>query len=126
MFFLVAFAWHVAASFAFLLAILSPKWLSVQTVPALGNIPIERGIFYVCDVLSKNSTYQTSRCASIIALDPSTNSSGRWHYSESPSNKFTCNYYCTFLPRSCDFVGSDCYRLCWTQCYCLMVSGDLF
>lgn len=82
MFFLIGFGWHVAASFAFLLAILSPNWLTVQTTPSRGNVIVQRGIFYVCDLVTKNDTYQTTQCASIIDLDPSTNSSGRWNYSK--------------------------------------------
>lgn len=82
MLFLLAFALHVAASFAFLLAILSPAWLTVRTTPQLGNLVIERGIFYVCDIWNKNSTHQTSQCASILNLDSSINSLHRWNYSE--------------------------------------------
>ena len=82
MLFLLAFALHVAASFAFLLAILSPAWLTIRTTPELGNLVIQRGIFYVCDVLGKNTTHQTSRCASILNLDSSINSPHRWNYSE--------------------------------------------
>jgi hypothetical protein len=79
---LIGFGWHVAASFAFLLAILSPNWLTVQTVPSSGNVIVQRGVFYVCDSLSQNNTFQTTLCASIINLDPSINSPGRWYYSK--------------------------------------------
>ncbi|CAF1312956.1 unnamed protein product [Adineta steineri] len=80
MFFLIGFGWHVAASFAFVLAILSPNWLTVQTVPSLGSFQIQRGVFYVCDLVAQNSTFTTTRCASIIGVDSSLISTGRWNY----------------------------------------------
>jgi hypothetical protein len=82
MFFLIGFGWHVAASFAFLLAILTPNWLTVQTLPSAGNVIVQRGIFYVCDLLAQNLTYQTTRCVSIIDVDPSINGTNRWNYSK--------------------------------------------
>ena len=81
MLFLIAFGLHVAASFAFLLAILSPNWLAVQTTPALGSVTIQRGIFHVCDLITKNTTHQTTRCASILNLDSSMVAYSRWNYS---------------------------------------------
>ncbi len=93
MFFLIAFAWHVAASFAFVIAILSPNWLYINTYSTYsGNITIERGIFYVCDLLSTTNPYVTTGCASIIKLDPSTNLSGRWNYSKQLLNYFILCY----------------------------------
>jgi hypothetical protein len=82
MLFLIGFGWHVAASFAFLLAILSPNWLTVQTVPSLGGVIVQRGIFYVCDLVAQVSPYQTTSCASIINLSSWMNSPGRWQYSK--------------------------------------------
>ncbi len=82
MFFLISFGWHVAASFAFLLAILSPNWLTVQTIQSSNTITVQRGIFYVCDLLSQNTSFQTTQCASIIKLDPTIVSPGRWYYSK--------------------------------------------
>jgi hypothetical protein len=82
MFFLIGFGWHVAASFAFLLAILTPNWLTVQTIPSSGNIIVQRGIFYVCDLISQNNTFQTTQCASIINLNPTINVPGQWNYSK--------------------------------------------
>jgi hypothetical protein len=83
MFFLIGFVWHVAASFAFVLAVLSPNWLTLQTYSsALGNVTIQRGIFYVCNVIPTSAPYQTTQCASIIGLNASINSTGIWHYSK--------------------------------------------
>jgi len=83
MFFLVGFAWHVAASFAFVIAILSPNWITIKTYSTFsGNITIHRDVFYVCDYLSTNSPYVTTSCVSIIDLDGSTNSNSRWNYSK--------------------------------------------
>jgi hypothetical protein len=81
MFFLIGFGWHVAASFAFLLAILSPNWITLQTVQSTGIVPVQRGIFYVCDLVAQNAIYQTTQCVSIINLDSSINSINRWNYS---------------------------------------------
>lgn len=83
MLFLLAFALHVAASFAFLLAILSPAWLTIRTTSIFGTLVVERGIFYICDILQTNATHQTSSCASILNFDSSINSPHRWNYSES-------------------------------------------
>lgn len=65
MFFLVAFAWLVAASFGFLLAILSPAW--VQTSAKLANRTFDAriGIFHICEFVDGNATYQTHRCVSL-------------------------------------------------------------
>jgi hypothetical protein len=92
MFFLIGFGWHVAASFAFILAILTQNWITVQTDPALGSVIIQRGIFYVCDLVSENTSYQTTSCTPIINLDSSINSPGRWYYSKSSLNYFILNY----------------------------------
>ncbi|CAF1133910.1 unnamed protein product [Rotaria sordida] len=73
MLFLIGFAWHVAASFAFLLAILTPNWATYQVVTSLGNITIQDGIFYVCEYVLTTSIYETTRCVSIIDIDPSNN-----------------------------------------------------
>jgi hypothetical protein len=82
MFFLIGFGWLVAASFAFLLAILSPNWITVQTVPSLGSVDVLRGIFYVCNLITEDITYETVQCASIIGINSSINSTGFWDYSK--------------------------------------------
>lgn len=65
MFFLIAFAWLVAASFGFLLAILSPSW--VQTSAKLANRTFDAriGIFHICEYVDGNATYQMHRCVSL-------------------------------------------------------------
>ncbi|CAF0759040.1 unnamed protein product [Adineta ricciae] len=80
MFFLIAFAWHVAASFAFVLAILTYNWITVQILPVSANLFLQQGVFYVCTLTGKNSTYTNTQCASIIGIDPAINSTGRWDY----------------------------------------------
>lgn len=82
MLFLVAFGWHVAASFAFLLAILSPNWIAVQMQPTSRNLQVQRGVFFVCDYLGRDATFETTQCASIIGANESYNSTSRWNYSE--------------------------------------------
>ena len=82
MLFLVSFGWHVAASFAFLLAILSPNWIAVQMLPASRNVQLQRGIFFVCDFIGRDVTYEWTQCASIIGVNQSYNSTSRWNYSE--------------------------------------------
>lgn len=66
MFFLLSFAWLVAASFAFVLAILTPNWATFTKTISSNNATIQRGVFWVCDLLSSNDTYQTTRCVSMI------------------------------------------------------------
>lgn len=78
MFFLTSFTWLVAASFAFVLAMLTPNWLSFQKQNSTGNIT-ERGIFYVCDLLSNTTGYKTTRCLSILEQN-SSNNSNTWIY----------------------------------------------
>jgi len=80
MFFLISFGWHVAASFAFLVAILNPNWITIQTVTTTGIVNVQRDIFYVCYVVGQDATYQTTQCASIINLDSSITST-IWKYS---------------------------------------------
>jgi hypothetical protein len=80
MFFLIGFGWHVAASFAFLVAILNPNWITIQTVTTTGIAIVQRDIFYVCYLVAQDPTYQTTQCASIINLDSSITST-IWKYS---------------------------------------------
>jgi len=80
MFFLISFSWLVAASFAFVVAILRQYWLTFQMTNSDGTITtVQRGIFYVCNLLSSNNTYQTTQCASIIQQGSSTNTN-TWIY----------------------------------------------
>ncbi|CAF3925820.1 unnamed protein product, partial [Rotaria sp. Silwood1] len=74
MLFLIGFAWHVAASFAFLLAILTSNWATYQvSTVTFGNITVQHGIFYVCEPVLKIGIYETARCVSVIDIDPSNN-----------------------------------------------------
>ena len=66
MFFLIAFGWLVAASFAFVLAILTPNWITIQTLVSTKNVTVHRGVFYVCDLVSTDSPFETKRCTSIL------------------------------------------------------------
>lgn len=66
MFFLIGFIWHVAASFAFLIAILTSNWLTLSNVTGSPNGNVQRGIFYVCDVVTTTSISQTTYCTSIL------------------------------------------------------------
>lgn len=64
MLFLVSFLWQLTASFAFLLAILTPNWVSFTKS---GQTNVERGIFYVCDALKgATANNKTTLCVSII------------------------------------------------------------
>lgn len=76
MFFLISFAWLVAASFAFVIAILSSNWI---TFTASDSTVIQRGIFYVCNLVSSTNTYMTTQCVSIIQQSSSTDST-KWLY----------------------------------------------
>jgi len=83
MFFLISFIWLVAASFAFVLAILTPFWLSFSITDSSGTVTVvQRGIFYICDVLQSNNTYQTTRCVSIIEQGSSPEPN-KWTYRKS-------------------------------------------
>ena len=82
MLFLIAFAWLVAASFAFVLAILSPNWATFVKSDSTVPYVIERGIFYVCDLLSTNGTSATRRCVAILD-QTSTTDANRWIYRKS-------------------------------------------
>jgi hypothetical protein len=79
MFFLISFAWLVAASFAFVIAILSPNWLAFMPQNSNSTIPVQRGVFWECDLLSSNGTYSTTQCVSIIQQGSSTNTN-KWLY----------------------------------------------
>lgn len=79
MFFFIAFAWLVAASFAFLIAILTPNWLTYAKTLSATDYIVQRGIFYVCDLLQRNSTYETKQCVSMIDQNSSTDSN-KWIY----------------------------------------------
>ncbi|CAF0724902.1 unnamed protein product [Rotaria sordida] len=76
MFFLISFAWLVTASFAFVLAILTPNWLSFTRSD--GNIT-ERGVFYICDSLPNYNDYKVTRCLSMIEQKSSTEPN-KWIY----------------------------------------------
>jgi hypothetical protein len=81
MFFLIGFGWHVAASFAFILAILTPNWITFQTSVLDGNGTVQRGIFYVCDLISSNVSYTTTGCISILQQTQTTDPF-KWRYGE--------------------------------------------
>ncbi|CAF1930951.1 unnamed protein product [Rotaria magnacalcarata] len=80
MFFLIGFGWHVAASFAFLVAILSPNWIAFQLTTSSDNTNVQRGIFYVCELLSKTSIYELIQCTSVIDVDPVNIQKETWKY----------------------------------------------
>ena len=79
MLFLISFGWLVAASFAFVLAMLTPNWLSLTKTVSGTSVTVQRGVFFVCDLLSSNSTYSTTRCVSILDQKSSTDST-KWMY----------------------------------------------
>jgi hypothetical protein len=79
MLFLINFGWLVAASFAFVIAILSPNWLTYTKTDTTGTFTVQRGIFYVCDLLGSNDTYVTTGCVSIIQQGSST-APNKWIY----------------------------------------------
>jgi len=70
MFFLIGFIWHVAASFAFLIAILTSNWFSLSNVSGSLSGTVQRGVFYVCDVIATTSISQQTECASILDAQP--------------------------------------------------------
>lgn len=82
MLFLLSFAWLVAASFAFVLAILTPNWLTFATTISNNIATIQRGIFFVCDLLTSNNTYTTTQCVSMIQQRSSTDPN-KWIYRKS-------------------------------------------
>lgn len=75
MFFLIGFGWHVAASFAFLLSILTRNWISYQS-----TTNVQRGIFYVCELVTPTNIYEVTRCTSVIDADPSNIQNQTWKY----------------------------------------------
>ncbi|CAF5006810.1 unnamed protein product, partial [Rotaria magnacalcarata] len=79
MFFLISFAWFVAASFAFVLAILTPNWLSFTRSGSTSSITVERGVFYVCNWLPNSNAYKSTQCLSIIE-QTSSNEQNTWLY----------------------------------------------
>jgi len=73
MLFLISFAWLVAGTFAFVLAILTQNWLTFTIVDTGGTIAnVQRGVFWVCNLLQSNATYQTTQCVSMIQQSSST------------------------------------------------------
>jgi len=104
MFFLIAFGWLVAASFAFLLAILTPNWLSFEKTLSATDYTIQRGIFFVCDLLPCNSTYKTTQCVSIIDQTSSTDSN-KWMYGE--YFVFVPSYTCQILVLFFDIIYQE-------------------
>lgn len=64
MLFLISFFWFVVASFAFVLAILFPNWAQIQT--KTGNQTVQRGIFFSCELLGKNETFEHTVCLPLI------------------------------------------------------------
>ena len=82
MFFLLSFAWLVAASFAFLIAILTPNWLSFTITDSTGSVTVQRGIFFMCSLLGSDNTYTTTQCVSMIQQRSSTDPN-KWIYGKS-------------------------------------------
>ena len=78
---LLSFVLFVAASFGFVLAILSPNWLSFDKFGSDINVTVERGMFYVCNVTSSDKIYKTSQCVAMIEQKSSTNTE-MWLYGE--------------------------------------------
>ncbi|UJR33858.1 hypothetical protein I4U23_021279 [Adineta vaga] len=72
MFFLVSFLSLLPSSFLFFLAALSPNWLTFTKLESGGNIIVQRGLFFICYVISSNETHETSRCVSMIHQSAST------------------------------------------------------
>jgi hypothetical protein len=79
MLFFISFAWLVAASFAFVLAMLTQNWLTFTIIESGVDITVQRGIFYICNLLESNDTYQTTQCVSIIQQGSSTDPN-QWMY----------------------------------------------
>ncbi|CAF1201716.1 unnamed protein product [Adineta ricciae] len=72
MFFLVSFLSLLPASFLFFLAALSPNWLTFTKLYPTGNVIVQRGLFFICYVISSNGTHETTRCVSMIHQKEST------------------------------------------------------
>ncbi|UJR13462.1 hypothetical protein I4U23_000476 [Adineta vaga] len=129
MFFLITFGWHVAASFAFLLAILTPNWITVQILPTWKNLFLQRGIFYVCDLTGKNSTYETTQCTSIIGIDTTMNSTGRWDYkiaTASASVAIACAGISVIIIWLCGIYFNIHRKRSWRLCILVTISILLF
>ena len=62
MLFLLALLWLVAASFAYLLAILTPTWVTIPPTPLTAARTFNLGVFSSCEILSSNATQLTTRC----------------------------------------------------------------
>jgi hypothetical protein len=67
--FFASFVVLTAASFAFLLAILSPHWTTIELNKSNVNVTVERGIFHICELLFKNSTSTITKCTPMDAFD---------------------------------------------------------
>jgi hypothetical protein len=81
MFFLINFGCLLAASFAFIIAILTPNWLTFTKSDSNGTATtVQRGIFFVCNLLPSNITYETTQCVSIIQQGSSSIESNKWIY----------------------------------------------
>jgi hypothetical protein len=79
MLFLISFAWLVAASFAFVLAILTPNWVTFTITESNVTYTVQRGIFYICDLVTISSTSQATQCVAMIQQGSSTDTN-KWIY----------------------------------------------
>lgn len=77
MLFLHSYLWFVAASFAFVLAILTPHWVTVQT--KIDNVRVQRGVFYSCDFIGKTNFAEATNCTSLLEQRRSIDSN-KWTY----------------------------------------------
>lgn len=134
MLFLIGFAWLVAASFAFVLAMLTPNWVTFTKTDSSGSLAVQRGIFYICDVLFSNQTHSTQRCVAMID-QTSTTDSQRWIYRKLTwmhfeyaysifyfsSRRTSEEHLLFFLHRICycKCIIGNC--MCWIEYYCYMV-----
>ena len=77
MFFLISFVSLVAASFAFVLAILTPNWSTF--IATSQNVTVQRGIFFLCDYLGESNKIEATACASILQQNSSF-APNKWKY----------------------------------------------
>ena len=124
MFFLIAFGWLVAASFAFVLAILTPHWITIQTLASTRNVTVQRGVFYVCDLISTDSPFETKRCTSILEQTKSFEPF-KWRYGTYRSIVTRCSN-ADVCSRICDLVVIDRHRLCGIEYHRRLVDWYLF
>lgn len=115
MFFLAGFICHITASFAFLIAILTRNWLSIYNVNGLTNGFVQRGIFYVCDVVSTNTVVQETLCVSILDAESGLIPSNRKRDGKRKRNRFVLeNKYFVSICRFSTCIGINCNWLRWT------------